>query len=71
MNAAISEVINGKTVLIIAHRLHTIIGADKIVVLDNGRVDAQGTHEQLLQSSEIYRRLWEVAEATLEWEVRS
>lgn len=71
MNAAISEVIRGKTVLIIAHRLHTVVGADKIVVLDNGRVEAQGTHEQLLHSSQVYPRLWYAAEQSIAWEVRA
>lgn len=71
MNAAISEVIRGKTVLIIAHRLHTVIGADKIAVLDDGKIEAQGTHEELLQSSPIYQRLWSAAEQSIEWEVRA
>ncbi|MDO4537244.1 MAG: ATP-binding cassette domain-containing protein, partial [Coriobacteriales bacterium] len=71
MNAAISEVIKGKTVLIIAHRLHTVVGADKIVVLDNGSIDAQGTHEELLQSCVTYQRLWAAAQQTAEWEVRA
>ncbi|MBQ9686960.1 MAG: ABC transporter ATP-binding protein [Oscillospiraceae bacterium] len=71
MNAAISEVIRGKTVLIIAHRLHTVMGADKIVVLDNGRVEAQGTHEELLQRSEVYPRLWAAAQQSIAWEVRA
>ncbi len=70
MNAAISEVIRGKTVLIIAHRLHTVVGADKIVVLDNGRMEAEGTHEELLLSSEVYPRLWAAAEQSVAWEVR-
>lgn len=70
MNAAIAEVIRDKTVLVIAHRLHTITGADKIVVLDDGQVDAQGTHEELLQQSEVYKRLWAAAEQTATWEVR-
>jgi len=71
MNAAISEVIRGKTVLIIAHRLHTVIGADKIVVLDNGIVEAEGTHGELLQKSPVYRRLWAAAEQSAAWEVRA
>jgi ATP-binding cassette subfamily B protein len=71
MNAAISEVIRGKTVLIIAHRLHTVVGADKIVVLDKGTVEAQGTHEELLQSSPVYRKLWAAARQSVEWEVRA
>lgn len=71
MNAAISEVIKGKTVLVIAHRLHTVVGADKIVVLDDGRVEAQGTHEELLKGSSIYRKLWAAAEQSTAWEVRA
>lgn len=71
MNAAISEVIRGKTVLIIAHRLHTVINADKIVVLDDGKIDAQGTHEALLQGSSVYRRLWAAAQRSVAWEVRA
>ena len=71
MNAAISEVIRGKTVLIIAHRLHTVVGADKIVVLDNGRIEAEGNHEELLQKSKVYPRLWAAAEQSVAWEVRA
>ena len=71
MNAAISEVIRGKTVLIIAHRLHTVTGADPIIVLDNGNIDARGTHEELLKSSPVYQRLWAAAQQSIEWEVRA
>ena len=71
VNAAISEVIRGKTVLIIAHRLHTVVGADKIIVLNEGSVDAEGTHEELLKKSEVYRRLWAAAQQSVEWEVRA
>ena len=71
MNTAISEVIRGKTVLIIAHRLHTVMGADQIVVLDNGSVEALGTHAELLETSPVYRRLWAAAEQSIEWEVRA
>ena len=71
MNAAISEIIKGKTVLIIAHRLHTVIGADQIVVLDNGCVESQGTHEELLESSPVYQHLWKAAQKSIAWEVRA
>lgn len=71
MNAAISEIIKGKTVLIIAHRLHTVIGADQIVVLDNGCVESQGTHEELLGSSPVYQHLWKAAQKSIAWEVRA
>lgn len=71
MNAAISEVIAGKTVLVIAHRLHTIMNADKICVLKQGKVAAEGRHEELLQSSEDYKCLWNAAKESMEWEVRA
>ncbi len=71
MNAAISEVIKGKTVLVIAHRLHTVVGADKIVVLNDGCIDAQGTHEELLETCATYKRLWAAAQQSAEWEVRA
>ncbi len=71
MNAAISEVIAGKTVLVIAHRLHTIKNADKICVLNSGDLAAEGTHDELLKNSEEYRRLWKAAEESAVWEVRA
>jgi ABC-type multidrug transport system fused ATPase/permease subunit len=49
----------GRTTLIIAHRLSTIALADEIVVLDDGRIAARGTHEQLLETSTVYREIYE------------
>ena len=57
---AIDEVSVGRTSLIIAHRLCTVIDADRIVVLENGRVAETGSHEQLLDLGGIYFRLWKL-----------
>ncbi len=54
---ALDEAMTGRTTLIIAHRLSTIAMADEIVVLDHGRVLAQGDHEELLDTSELYREI--------------
>jgi len=58
---AISELIIGRTLLVIAHRLHTIVGADQICVLDRGQIIERGTHDQLLALEGTYRRLWEAS----------
>jgi ABC-type multidrug transport system fused ATPase/permease subunit len=53
------EAMRGRTTLIIAHRLSTIALADEIVVLDEGRIAARGTHEELLETSPVYRDIYE------------
>ncbi len=54
---ALEELMKNRTTIIIAHRLATILHADSIAVLENGRICARGSHQMLLQSSELYRRL--------------
>jgi ATP-binding cassette subfamily B protein len=54
---ALDLLMAGRTTIIIAHRLATIVHADKIAVVDNGRLIAVGSHQQLLSSSPLYRRL--------------
>lgn len=69
MNQAISEVIKNKTVIVIAHRLQTIIHADQICVLNNGYLEATGKHEQLLQVSPSYQKLWQAALGSEKWKI--
>ena len=56
---AINFLTNGKTTIVIAHRLSTILNADKIFVIDNGQISAEGTHDQLMISSIIYKNFYD------------
>ena len=71
IQAALSRLIVGRTVLVIAHRLGSITGADNIVVLDAGRVAEQGRHDELLDRGGQYARMWAsyTAVQAKEWEV--
>lgn len=57
INAAVAEFSRGRTVLVIAHRLSTVLAADRIVVMNEGRVVDQGVHQELMDRCEVYRRL--------------
>ena len=57
MREAIDAVAEGRTLLVIAHRLSTVVDSDRIVVLDKGRVVGQGTHSELVESTPLYRDL--------------
>lgn len=55
---AVAKLVQSKTLLVIAHRLSTITDSDKIVVVKQGAIQAQGTHTQLLNSSKLYQNMW-------------
>ncbi|MBF6192849.1 ABC transporter ATP-binding protein [Nocardia implantans] len=62
---ALAVLVAGRTVLVIAHRLHTITGVDRILVLEGGRLVEQGEHASLVAAGGTYQRLWEINEAAL------
>ncbi|MFG1794470.1 ABC transporter ATP-binding protein [Nocardia sp. NPDC049149] len=62
---ALAVLVAGRTVLVIAHRLHTITGVDRILVLENGTVVEQGDHQSLYRAGGTYQRLWEINEAAV------
>ena len=66
---AISELVRGKTLLVIAHRLNTIKGADNITVIEDGRVTQQGDHQALMAEGGTYREYVELRERTNGWKL--
>ena len=69
IQAAISELTRGKTIIIIAHRLATIQHADQILVVDDGRIAEAGTHAELMQKNGLYRRFTEIREKAEGWQI--
>ena len=59
---AIANLVRNRTVLVVAHRLHTVAGADCIAVMRDGRIVQRGRHEELLAQGGLYRELWQVGE---------
>ncbi|MDL2214089.1 ABC transporter ATP-binding protein/permease [Clostridia bacterium OttesenSCG-928-O13] len=66
---AISRLIAGKTVLVIAHRLRTVAGVDQILVLSGGAVAEAGTHESLMAKEGLYHKLYTIQQASAGWSV--
>ena len=68
---AFATLAEGRTVIMIAHRLSTVVGADKIVVLDSGAVVEEGTHDQLASGGGLYARMWEDYNKAATWRISS
>ncbi len=66
---AFSQLKKGRTVIMIAHRLSTVAGADKIVVLDEGKVIEQGTHSKLIKAGGMYSKMWEDYNKAAQWKI--
>lgn len=66
---AISKLVQGKTVLVIAHRMRTIEAADQIIVLANGTVAESGTHSELMKKNGLYRRLVDLQTESANWKL--
>lgn len=67
LQQSINSLTKGKTLLVIAHRLSTIKSADNIILLENGKISAQGTQSELLQSSELYLKMWNAHIGAKSW----
>lgn len=71
IQAAFSELMRGKTVLMIAHRLSTVVGADQILVVKDGSIAERGTHKELLEANGLYARMWTDYRQSLSWRIQT
>ena len=71
MEAAIAELVKGKTLVVIAHKLPAIMNADQICVVDHGKLVAAGKHQDLIHSCPEYQKLWKAAQDSAEWNIHT
>lgn len=69
IESVLSELVKHKTLIVIAHRLTTIVNAQQICILDKGNLVDCGTHKELLEKCEIYRNLWKANQDSTQWQI--
>lgn len=67
---AIENLVQGKTIIVIAHRFKSIVNADKVLVIHEGTVHEEGTHSELIQRGGLYQSLWEKQQKATTWKIR-
>lgn len=67
---AIAKLVEDKTVIMIAHRLRSVVGAAQIFVLDDGKLVESGTHSELMEKKGLYQRLYHIQQESLGWAVQ-
>ena len=66
---AIAKLVEGKTVIMIAHRLRTVVDADQIIVLEDGKLAELGTHKELMEKKGLYEKLYHIQQESLGWAI--
>ena len=67
MKLAIRKLIREKTVIIIAHRLSSIVSANQIIILKEGRIAQRGTHDELHTQEGVYKNMWDAYTSAFQW----
>lgn len=69
LQQSLANLCKNKTLIIIAHRLSTIKDCDQIIVVNDGKAESAGTHDELLRTSKVYQKMWEIHEKSTSWTV--